>query len=65
MLCEGVEMKINLDALENETRRLLSILVDPQPGLVSWGECLLVRLLAIHRLIHESDCEELTHKEVK
>lgn len=45
------EPGIDLNALEDEARRLLSLLTDRQPGLFTWNMALAARLRTIHEMI--------------
>jgi len=44
------EKGINLDKLQGEAEKLLSLLKDRQPGLMAWNEFMKERLEAIHKL---------------
>lgn len=41
---------INLDELQQEIEKLLGLLKDRQPGLISWNEFMMKRLTTLHRL---------------
>lgn len=45
---------MNLDKLQAETEKLLSLLKDRQQGLFTWNEFLHERLVSIHALIESS-----------
>lgn len=41
---------VSLDELQQETEKLLSLLKDRQPGLMTWNEFMRERLTALHKL---------------
>ncbi|MBI2482262.1 MAG: hypothetical protein HYV76_01730 [Candidatus Vogelbacteria bacterium] len=47
---EGEKKGINLDDLQQETEKLLSLLKDRQPGLMTWNEFMQERLQNLHKL---------------
>lgn len=48
---------MNLDELQNEVEKLLSLLRAREIGLMSWNELLLDRLKTIHQFIHQAKVE--------
>lgn len=45
---------MNLDELQSEVERLLSLLRDRQPGLFSWNDYLRSRLSTIRKMIEDA-----------
>ena len=46
---------MDFDELQDEVEKLLALLKDRQPGLVTWNELLADRLVAIQKLIRTTD----------
>ena len=51
---EGKKKSIKLDDLQLETEKLLALLNDRQPGLMSWNEFMQERLQNLHRLTSQA-----------
>ena len=45
---------VNLDALQQETEKLLALLKDRQPGLMTWNEFMQERLQNLHKLASQA-----------
>ena len=48
------EKGINLDELQQEAEKLVSLLKDRQPGLMTWNEFIQERLQNLHRLTSQA-----------
>ncbi len=51
---EGEKKGINLDDLQQETEKLLALLNDRQPGLMSWNEFVQERLQNLYKLTSQA-----------
>lgn len=52
--CNFDEKGINLDKLQRETEKLLALLKDRQPGLMTWNDFLRDRLTNLHKLTSQA-----------
>ncbi|MEK7163298.1 MAG: hypothetical protein AAB775_01120 [Patescibacteria group bacterium] len=50
----GEKRSVNLDELQQETKKLLALLKDRQPGLMTWNEFLWQRLQNLHKLTSQA-----------
>lgn len=54
----GKAFNDKLDNLHAETKKLLSLLDDRQPGLLTWCELFFQKLRSTHRIIHTMQPKE-------